>query len=27
VSDGRPLSPAVMAELKGHRWDRWIDIP
>jgi aryl-alcohol dehydrogenase-like predicted oxidoreductase len=27
ASDGRPLSSAVMAELKGHRWDRWIDIP
>jgi aryl-alcohol dehydrogenase-like predicted oxidoreductase len=27
ASDGKPLAPAVMAELKGHRWDRWIDIP
>jgi aryl-alcohol dehydrogenase-like predicted oxidoreductase len=27
ASDGRPLPPALRAELKGHRWDRWIDIP
>jgi aryl-alcohol dehydrogenase-like predicted oxidoreductase len=27
VSDGRPLSGALMAELRHHRWDRWIDIP
>jgi len=27
ASDGRPLPPALMAELRGHRWDRWIDIP
>jgi aryl-alcohol dehydrogenase-like predicted oxidoreductase len=27
ASDGRPLPPALMAELKRHRWDRWIDIP
>ncbi len=27
ASDGRPLPAAVMTELKGHRWDRWIDIP
>jgi aryl-alcohol dehydrogenase-like predicted oxidoreductase len=27
VSDGSRLSDALMAELKGHRWDRWIDIP
>jgi aryl-alcohol dehydrogenase-like predicted oxidoreductase len=27
ASDGRPLPPALLAELKGHRWDRWIDIP
>jgi aryl-alcohol dehydrogenase-like predicted oxidoreductase len=22
VSDGRPLDPALMAELRRHRWDR-----
>jgi aryl-alcohol dehydrogenase-like predicted oxidoreductase len=27
VSDGRPLPAALTDELKGHRWDRWIDIP
>ena len=27
VSDGRRLPESVMAELRGHRWDRWIDIP
>ena len=27
ASDGRRLPAAVMAELRGHRWDRWIDIP
>src|SRR5689334_9902612 len=27
ASDGRPLPPPLMAELKRHRWDRWIDIP
>jgi aryl-alcohol dehydrogenase-like predicted oxidoreductase len=27
ASDGRRLEPSVMAELKLHRWDRWIDIP
>jgi aryl-alcohol dehydrogenase-like predicted oxidoreductase len=27
ASDGRPLPPSLMAELKRHRWDRWIDIP
>jgi aryl-alcohol dehydrogenase-like predicted oxidoreductase len=27
VSDGRPLPSSLMAELKRHRWDRWIDIP
>ena len=27
ASDGRPLPPSLMDELKGHRWDRWIDIP
>ena len=26
VSDGRPLSAAVMAELKNHRWDRTTDV-
>ena len=26
VSDGRRLPAAVMAELKGHRWDRTVDI-
>ena len=25
VSDGRPLSDAVMAELRRHRWDRAVD--
>ena len=27
ASDGRPLAAALTDELKGHRWDRWIDIP
>jgi aryl-alcohol dehydrogenase-like predicted oxidoreductase len=27
ASDGRALPPALMAELRRHRWDRWIDIP
>ena len=27
VSDGRRLPDPLMAELKRHRWDRWIDIP
>ena len=27
ASDGARLSPAKMAELKRHRWDRWVDIP
>jgi aryl-alcohol dehydrogenase-like predicted oxidoreductase len=27
VSDGRPLTVPLMAELRTHRWDRWIDIP
>jgi aryl-alcohol dehydrogenase-like predicted oxidoreductase len=27
ASDGRRLPPAVMTELRRHRWDRWIDIP
>jgi len=27
VSDGQPLPPSLMDELKRHRWDRWIDIP
>ena len=27
ASDGQPLAPQLMAELKRHRWDRWIDIP
>jgi aryl-alcohol dehydrogenase-like predicted oxidoreductase len=27
ASDGVQLPPALMAELKRHRWDRWIDIP
>jgi aryl-alcohol dehydrogenase-like predicted oxidoreductase len=27
ASDGRPLPDSLMAELKRHRWDRWIDIP
>jgi aryl-alcohol dehydrogenase-like predicted oxidoreductase len=26
VSDGRPLPPDLMAELRGHRWDRKVDI-
>ena len=25
VSDGPPLSDALMAELKRHRWDRTVD--
>jgi aryl-alcohol dehydrogenase-like predicted oxidoreductase len=27
ASDGERLTPAVMDELRCHRWDRWIDIP
>jgi aryl-alcohol dehydrogenase-like predicted oxidoreductase len=27
ASDGRPLPSDLMAELRRHRWDRWIDIP
>jgi aryl-alcohol dehydrogenase-like predicted oxidoreductase len=27
ASDGQRLTAGVTAELKGHRWDRWIDIP
>jgi aryl-alcohol dehydrogenase-like predicted oxidoreductase len=27
ASDGRPLPAALMQALRGHRWDRWIDIP
>jgi aryl-alcohol dehydrogenase-like predicted oxidoreductase len=27
ASDGRPLPAHVTAELRKHRWDRWIDIP
>jgi aryl-alcohol dehydrogenase-like predicted oxidoreductase len=27
ASDGRPLAADAMARLRGHRWDRWIDIP
>jgi aryl-alcohol dehydrogenase-like predicted oxidoreductase len=27
ASDGEPLPGPLMAELKRHRWDRWIDIP
>jgi hypothetical protein len=27
ASDGHPLPAPLMAELKRHRWDRWIDIP
>ena len=27
ASEGRPLPAPLMAELKRHRWDRWIDIP
>ena len=27
ASDGRRLPPALMADLRRHRWDRWIDIP
>jgi len=27
ASDGARLPDALMAELKRHRWDRWIDIP
>jgi aryl-alcohol dehydrogenase-like predicted oxidoreductase len=26
VSDGRPLAPALLTELKGHRWERSVDI-
>ena len=27
ASDGRPLPAGLLAELRRHRWDRWIDIP
>ena len=27
ASDAHPLPTELMAELRGHRWDRWIDIP
>jgi aryl-alcohol dehydrogenase-like predicted oxidoreductase len=27
ASDGRRLPDALVAQLRGHRWDRWIDIP
>jgi aryl-alcohol dehydrogenase-like predicted oxidoreductase len=27
VSDGEDLPAGVMASLRDHRWDRWIDIP
>jgi aryl-alcohol dehydrogenase-like predicted oxidoreductase len=27
TSDGRPLDPSVMAELKRHRWDRSVEMP
>ncbi len=27
ASDGVPLPAPLMATLRGHRWDRWIDIP
>jgi hypothetical protein len=27
AGDGRRLPESLMAELKRHRWDRWIDIP
>lgn len=27
ASNGPPLPASLMAELKRHRWDRWIDIP
>jgi len=27
ASDNKRLPPPLMAELKRHRWDRWIDIP
>ena len=27
ASDSKRLPPPLMAELKRHRWDRWIDIP
>jgi aryl-alcohol dehydrogenase-like predicted oxidoreductase len=27
ASDAQQLTAGVMAELKRHRWDRWIDIP
>jgi hypothetical protein len=26
ASDGRPLPPALLTELKGHRWERSVDI-
>jgi hypothetical protein len=25
VSDGQPLPAALLAELKGHRWNRTVD--
>ena len=27
ASDGRRLPSSLVRELRGHRWDRWIDIP
>jgi aryl-alcohol dehydrogenase-like predicted oxidoreductase len=27
ASGGQQLPPPLMAELRNHRWDRWIDIP
>jgi aryl-alcohol dehydrogenase-like predicted oxidoreductase len=27
ASDGRRLPSSLVSELRGHRWDRWIDIP
>ena len=27
ASDSEDLPDSLMAQLKGHRWDRWIDIP
>ena len=27
VSDTEDLPDSLMAQLKEHRWDRWIDIP
>jgi len=26
ASDGRPLAPDIVAEMRRHRWDRWIEI-